>query len=247
MSERINRFIVGSIVPRVLYRLEIPKETKDKARELREILRKNERLNLVTYFNHVSKFDPLLVAAVYNEIDPRHSRQLISPVSYSNTDEKHKGNKLMMKIVDSCGVKSVRIVQSYQANNENYSYKPKEVLETYKEWIGSLYEIKKGEKPVGCIISPEGHRSDTGVLEEGNNGIIHAGRILKPVIYIPVGIIFEKQPDRESWNIGKRITLTLGETYIQEKDDRSVTLDMLMYNLAEALPMRLRGKYSNKN
>lgn len=243
MSERINRFIVGSVVPRVLYRLEIPKETKEKARELRGILDKNKRLNLVTYFNHVSKFDPLLVAVVYNEIDPRHSRQLIAPVSYSNTDEKHKGNKIMMKIIESCGLKSVRIVQSYQTNNENYAYKPEEVLETYKEWIGSLYEIKKREKPVGCIISPEGHRSDDGILGEGNKGIVHAGRILEPVIYIPIGIEFEKNPDREGWNIGRRIKLTIGTNYIQEEKDRTVTVEKLMNNLADALPMRLRGQY----
>jgi len=240
MSEKINRYLVGSVVPRIFYHLNIPKETNEKAREIKQFINDDKRVNLIVYLNHVSKLDPILVALVYNKIDPWHSRNLIAPVSFSNTDEKHKSNRLMIKIVESCGVETIRIVQSYQVDKE---YGRKQANETSRESLTSLREIIKRDKAIGFIISPEGHRSDDGTLGEANNGFVHVGRILEPVLYIPIGIVFDEKPDREKWNLGKRVTLTLGETYLQEKGDRTVTLNKLMNNLADALPVRLRGKY----
>lgn len=254
LQETVMRGLVAGILPRWAYRLNISEESKSKIKNIRNILDKNIKLNFIDYFNHTCLDDPQIAGHVAWLIDPKKKRHLVAPISYSHTDPERKktlGKRVMKKISDWCGMDNQRVIQAYQVNNPEYGYTEQEAKKTYDKFFGRTKELRNAEIPTGIIMSPEGHRSAHGILGEDmevEQGIRTIGKILKPVIYIPVGIIFEDGYKRNSLNFGKEVIINIGETYVLEKGsekNNDELFELLMQNLANTLPMEMRGKWAD--
>ena len=245
--ENIRREFVSGFLPEMAYRLNISKEDRFRIDTTREMLDKNPHLNFILYFNHISYNDPLLAGYIVQQIDPKHTRYLISPASFSNTDPRNPnslGSRLALEEAERCGVEVVRVIQAYQVDNPKYGYTGEQAMATYRIWIKRLNQLRSSGTPTGCIISPEGHRSDNGALGPGEAGITTIGRFLAPVVYIPVGISYFDDYGRSDLNLGKRINLSIGNIIFQENPKEHPGLDDIMSNLAEALPPDMRGQWS---
>jgi len=246
MKEKTQIFfkehIAGNLVEKK-YKILMSDETKERIENIKKTMEENKGLNFIIYFNHISFADPLLAGHIATLIDPNNTRKLIAPVSYSHTELKAKnsGTWGMKKIIEICGVETHRVVQAYQINDSN----KEESFRINKKYLNRLRELKKLEMPVCLLISPEGHRSE-GALEKGEEGVALSGKILAPTAYIPIGIIYNETYNRSSLNFGKKLTLSVGEMYIQEiGKKREEIFSILMNNLANALPVEMRGVYSN--
>ncbi len=231
----------------MVYRLNIDQESKQNISNIKEYLSENKKVNFVGYFNHICFSDPLLAGHVAGLIDPKKTRHIIAPISYSHTDPERSNNggtMHMKKISEACGVEMRRVIQTYQINNPEYGYTQEQANETYLKLFRRLKELNKSETATGCLICPEGHRSDDGILGPGEEGMLSIGRFLQPVAYVPIGISYEGDYNRSGLNFGKRLNLSVGEMIISEKGDKSLTTDILMRNLADILPIKMRGQWA---
>lgn len=250
-----NRNFVAETIAEKFYSVKMSEETKEKILEIKNILNENPNLSYVILFNHTYYGDPLFAGYIANKLDSNLDRQIIAPVSaFHISTEGNKSLKLkdkienyfargLNKIAKSTGVETIPIVQ---ANDKRFT--EKETVKNRREFITRLRELS-GQK-IGCLISPEGHRSEDGKLQEGNPGIQLITDKLKPVIVIPVGIYFEakkkggifvRKYKRSGLNFGKKVNINIGEYRILGKEDKMKTEEM-MDLLANTLPLDLRGE-----
>lgn len=246
----INREAVLGLAPRLLYHIEVNEQSTLRIKRLKELLTREPELNFIIYFNHISYDDPLLSANMAMRIIPesqKRSRHLVAPVSFSHTDPDNPKNRdfiRMVNIANHCGIETIRVIQAYQVNNPDYGYTEDEAKQTYRNFYDHLKKMRESKTPTGCLISPEGHRSETGILGKAEkSGTISVGRLLAPVIYIPLGIKYPETYDRDHINSGRHVSLKLGETLFQDEPRNYPDFDLLMKNLAETLPKALRGKW----
>lgn len=253
-QETVMRGLVADIMPRKIYRLNISKESQSRIDNIKNILDENKKLDYIIYFNHICFTDPHLAGHVAGLIDPKKTRHLVAPVSYSHTDPEKKKTlktRAMKKISDWCGMDNQRVIQTYQVDNPKYGYTKEKSQETYDKFFGRLKELRNADIPTGCLMSPEGHRSMHGILGEDmeiEKGIRTIGKILKPVIYIPIGIYFDGIYNRNGLNFGKNLNLNIGETYTLEKGsekNNNELFELLIQNLANTLPMEMRGQWAD--
>jgi len=245
--ERARRYVEIGLVPRLLYRIDKTEETRGRIKNLAETLTNRQDLSYIILFNHASYPDPLFATHMSQLIAPGQTRPIIAPASFSHTDPDNPKSRifsLLIKEANRCGIETVRVIQTYQVNNPEYRFTETQAYTTYKTLIRRLKELKK-TGPVGCIISPEGHRSETGKLQAAEKGILLIGKILSPVIYVPLGIFYKEGYKRSGLNFGRRISLSIGETIIQEQRNDTLTTDELMQILAETLPPEMRGPWGN--
>ncbi len=243
----LRRDVLLGILPRLLYRIETGPQTDRSIGEIREILISRPDLNFILYFNHISYNDPLIAGHIVRKFDPHLTRHLIAPVSYSHSDPDqpvHRGFSFMVKQAEACGIEPIRIIQSYQVDNPEFGYTSGQAFDTYKQLLRRVKDLMFCHTPTGCIISPEGHRSDTGVLGEIQPGITTIGKLMRPVVYIPLGISYRSPFDRDSVNIGSGISVAIGTLSIQEPGRDSPTPDLLMERLAATLPVQQRGRWA---
>jgi len=242
--EDCNRKILFDGVTNLFYTPEMRPEAKEKIEQVTEFLEENPGYNFVLYFNHISFNDPAILMHVANLINPKSTRHLLVPTSYSHIDTKNfKGalSELGMKVVRGCGIEIVPVVQTYQINNPEFGYTEEEARQTYVNLVNRLKELKGSNTPTGVLISPEGHRSDTGEMIGVGSGMVAAGRLLAPVIYVPLGISYEGKYSRKGFNIGKKMRINIGEVVIQDDPKIYPTVEELMKNLAVVLPEEMRG------
>lgn len=245
-SENLRRDILIGILPEILYRINISDTDRAKIKEIKDQLSNSPGLNFILYFNHISYNDPFLAAHLAQKIDPQHSRHLIAPVSYSHTipdNPANKGFSFMVKEAKRCGIELVRVIQAYQVDNPKFGYTKDQAQVTYRAWMRRLRELRSSETPTGCLISPEGTRSDDNTLGAGESGILATGRFLAPVIYIPIGISYSGDYKRSNLNFGKKVNLAIGNITAQNNPRESPSLDAVMSNLARALPSNMRGEW----
>lgn len=238
--------VIGTL-PKIAYRLELGDDTEQKIEIIKELLSDRPDMSFVLYFNHISYNDPLLAAHIITKIDPKQTRKLFAPASYSHSDPDNPINEsfsFMLNEARRCGIEICRVIQAYQVDNPEFGYTKEQARETYKIFFSRLKQLKNENVPMGFLISPEGHRSDTGVLGVGEKGgIITAGRLLSPTLYIPLGIVYGGKYQRSGFNIGKKIKYSIGNVTIQEKQNEEPTIEELMQHLAEALPNEMRGEW----
>lgn len=243
-SEIYNRKVVFDDLPNLFYSPEILPGTREKIEIIREFLEGNPEYNYILYFNHISFNDPLLVVNAADRIDPKHTRNLVAIMSYSHTDPddpKHKVFSFMARRLKSCGVEGVRVIQKYQVGNPEFGYTEEQARQNYIQTMRHIKEMRG--TPTGVIISPEGHRSDTGQLMRGEPGMVAIGRVLAPVIYIPLAISYVSKYKRDALNIGRKMRMEIGEVTVQENRDEYPNVDHLMKKLAIALPEEMRGEW----
>jgi 1-acyl-sn-glycerol-3-phosphate acyltransferase len=234
---------VAGRLPEKKYDLTLTNEAMDKVDNIEKILEEDSKLNYIIYFNHISFADPLFAGHISLLIDPKNTRKLIAPVSYSHTEMKLKnsGTWAMKEIIEMCGVEVHRVIQKYQIGND---YSPNEALAINRVYLNRLRELKRKGISTGLLISPEGHRSDSGSLEKGEEGLVLSGRVLAPTLYIPVGIAYGEEYNRSGMNFNKKIIVNIGETSMQKsKEKRKDVFNILMTNLAKTLPIEMRGYY----
>ena len=241
-SEDCGRKFIFDGVTNLFYSPETKPGAKEKIEQIAEFLEENPEYNFVLYFNHISFNDPALVVNVADRLDPKHKKHLVTMMSYSHTDpddSKHRIFAFMAKGLEKCGIEGIRVIQKYQINNPEYGYTEEQASLNYIKSMRRLKEMQG--KPTGVIISPEGHRSDTGQLMEGESGMVAIGRVLAPIVYIPLAISYEGSYQRNTINIGKKMWINIGEVVVQDDPKVYPTVEELMQNLAAALPEEMRG------
>ena len=247
-NKQLKRSIIFNLLPQIAYKIKIDEESKSRIANISNYLIKNPDSNFILYSNHLSYSDPIFEVYMSTRLDSYQTRHLIAPASYSHTDPIKQRSKIFMTMIKEarhCGIEIVRVIQPYQINNPDFGYTQEQANETYTKWLRSLQELGRSKTPTGVLISPEGHRSESGALGEGESGVIACGKLLFPAIYIPLGIHYERVYNRNGINLGKRVNLVIGNTYTQENRNDSPTLDFLMRNLASTLPDNMRGRWKN--
>lgn len=240
-------FFVGEL-PEKLYKIDISTSTKEKIEEIKKFLIDNPKTNCLYYFNHITYSDPLLIGHIVDKIDPNKTQPIIIPVSYSHTDPqkiKNIPSVAMIKLANACGVNTVRVIQNYQINNPLFNYDEILAKKINMNLFQELKKYKKSETPFALAISPEGHRSDTGILGEPETGMLSIARFIEPVLFIPIAIHYDEKYNRNSVNLGKKLSLEIGEKYFSDGQERK-DIDFYMNNLALALPPQMRGKYNSE-
>ena len=237
---------MAGVLPRLVYRIRIDGETKERIESTREEVSRRDDLNLVFYFNHTTLVDPLLAGNIAIRIETRKNSQWVAPVSFANTENKpeNKGIILMTKMIESCGVETHRVIQTYQIDNPEHGYTKEEAFKQNRKFLERLRNLRKEEikKPVSLMISPEGHRTE-GSLIKGESGMVTSGKLLAPTLYVPIGIDFEGKQSK-GLNIFHRVNIKLGENFLQETTKPIENqFEVLMSNLAKALPVSRRGYY----
>lgn len=246
-SELFNRKLIFDDLPDLFYSPEILQETREKIEIIREFLESNPEYNYILYFNHISFNDPLLVVNMADRIDPKHRRNLVAIMSYSHTDPdnpKHRVFSFMAGKLKNCGIEGVRVIQRYQVGNPEFGYTDEQARLNYIQTMRRIKEMRG--TPTGVIISPEGHRSDTGQLMKGETGVVAIGRLLAPVIYIPLAISYAGNYSRDALNVGRKMRLVIGEVSVQKNGGEYPSVDQLMKSLAKALPEEMRGKWKSE-
>jgi len=242
--EHIRRSLELGILPELAYRIRFSEKDAERIETISAFLEERTDYSFIIYFNHISYNDPLLAAHLLEKIDKNHSRYLIAPASYSHTEPGNKFSKFFMKMTNEaqrCGIEIIRVIQTYQVDNPEYGYTIEQAQRTYKNWMRRLKDLHGEGRSVGVIISPEGHRSEGGVLGEAEKGMVASGRLVAPVLFIPVGIFYEGEYQRSKFNIGKTVRLSIGEVFAQESVKEGPELNLLMHNLAMTLPEEMRG------
>lgn len=242
--EDFNRSVLLDGVTRLSYSPEIKVESEKKILEVAEFLEENREYNYVIYFNHISYNDPVIAIYIADKIDPKHRRRLFAPMTYSHIDPGRPAGKLLNDLTGLTkifGVETMPVIQKYQVNNPEFGYTEEEARVTYTNLIRRLKELKETKTPTGVFISPEGHRSETGELKGAESGLTAIGRLLAPVVYVPVAISYSGRFGRDSINLGKKMRVEIGEVTAQEDPKEYPTVEELMNKLANALPWEMRG------
>lgn len=244
-TEDCNRKFLFDGVTGLLFSPEVKPEAKEKIELVAEFLKENPEYGFILYFNHISFNDPAVLVHAANLINPDSSRKLLIPASYSHIKDKNFLGKLAnfgKSVFEGCGIEVLPVIQSYQINNPKYGFTESEAKDTYSNFIRRLKELKTANTPVGVLISPEGHRSETGGLIEAGSGMVAAGRLLAPVIYVPLALEYKKgKYNRDGINIGRKMTVNIGDVTVQENPKDYPTVEDLMKKLAGALPEEMRG------
>ncbi len=244
---RFARWFVAGVLPHLGWRLKLNDGSKEKIEEIEDLIHNQRQdLSVILYFNHTALVDPLFAGNIARRIDKRETRNFITPMSFFNTEERkeNKGNLLMKYFVEKCGVETHRVIQSYQIDNPDYGYTKMQAYKQNKLFLQRLKELGSKRTSTLMVISPEGHRTD-GAMIKGEEGMIVAGDLLAPTLYVPIGILYEGGVKNKGLNLGKRVNLTIGETFLFETgiNSKNIFDEILMPNLADTLPIEMRGFY----
>lgn len=244
--QNFYRWLVSGVLPQTLWRTSLDKESKDRINGINDLVHNQRQdLSVVVYFNHISTIDPLFAGNIAFWIDKKWAKKLVAPMSFSNTEEKeeNKSNLLMKKIVEKCGIETHRVIQSYQIDNPEYGYSKIEAYRQNKPFLHRLKDLGEQKIPTLMIISPEGHRTD-GALIKAEEGMVVGGSLLAPTLFVPVGIEYRGEIKKDGLNLFKRVNLNIGETYLLEPNtNNKEVFGILMRNLANSLPVEMRGYY----
>jgi hypothetical protein len=239
-----NRSMLDSL-SKFLYAPQIDIKTQNRIEIIKNFLEKNPQYNFIIYFNHISLNDPAIALHAAEKISPeKQNRHLLVPISYSHSEKGSIEGKMVnyfTNFIDKLDIETIRVIQNYQINHPKYNYTEDEASATHYQYLRRLQELKKTATPTGILISPEGHRSEDGQLAKAESGIIATGRILAPVVYVPVAISYQGKYKRSSINLGKKMNMSIGEISKQEKANSYPSLEELMKKLANALPEEMRG------
>jgi len=247
-KESKNWDLVINRLPEKIYKINISPSTQEKINSISQFLTNNPKINCIYYFNHISYPDPLFVGHIIGKLDPNKTRPIIVPVSYSHSDPhklKNVPSIAMLKLANSCGVDTSRVVQRYQVENAEFDYNQIQAQKTYRNLAEKINDYKKNNLSFSLAISPEGHRSDTGTLGKAEKGIIQIARHIQPVLLIPIAIYYDNKFKRSGINLGKNVNLEIGKQHLYD-NQKEKDIDFYMENLALALPPKMRGRYNQE-
>lgn len=235
-------FVVSRIIPRTFYRLHLAPGVNQKISIAKNFLQKNPEYSFIIGQNHLTKDDPLFSAYIASRIDPKRIRYMFAPVSAYHIQANSEKSK-MNDLANKCGVETIPVIQTYQVDHPDYNFSRSDALKNYRNFVNRIDYLRESNKSLGCIIAPEGHRSETGALNKGEKGIIKIADKLKPVLVIPLAIHSSEKLTVDKMNFGKRINLNIGDFMFIRDDGKKMDLDHFMHNLSQALPPQMRGQY----
>ena len=246
-KQNFCKWFVAGVLPHTAWRTRINEGSKEKIEEIKDLVHNQRQdLSVIIYFNHTSIIDPLFAGNIAQRIDKKGTRKLLAPMSFSNTEDRkeNKWNLLMKGVVEKCGIETHRVIQSYQIDNPEYGYTKIQAYRQNKPFFQCLKDLGTQKIPTMMIISPEGHRTK-GALIKGEEGMVAGGVLITPVLYVLVGIEYIGGTKKDGLNLFKRVNLTIGETYLLETntDCKNIFGEILMPNLANTLPVEMRGYY----
>lgn len=236
-----------------------------------DVLQKGPDSPCVLYFNHTVPDDPILSILLIQSNAPQRINNLIIPVSEHYMQFR---NFFMyasaVRIGRSFGgIEMPEIVQSYRKRGDG-----RESLQSKSESLNltlvRLFSKKMSKGPV-ILISPEGHRSDSGSLLPAETGIGSLAKLMQNAkmrgeidngYFIPLAIVIKDRRDPDLLNFsfkGKpEVKLTVGEAIDVDKvitESRQLGPDTkqagaishyLMSRLAGLLPPQMRGFYDSE-
>ena len=216
--------------------------------ETQSFLKKNNG-SLIMYGNHIAYDDPLLAGMLYlRYFNQTYDRHLVVPASHWHMNPKnnmlfYQGGKLVEKLFNA---ELFKLIQNYMVNNEKFPGYTTEIAEAnHRVFFRRLRELKSFNIPTDILIYPEGHRSEDGVIQKVEKGMILAGSTLKPSVFLPIGISYKN--DNYVRNIlntrllFKKPILHIGiPTFMRESKERP-EIELLVHNLVECLPSWMRG------
>lgn len=265
MKEKIQGFL-NQIYPELAnkgYRLIIKDEENLS-------LLNNYQLPVIVYFNHLVGDDPVIVSALINKVT-KGKRRLFIPVSQEYTSLKGRLPWYAIGVLGArylLGWQMNKIIQSYRLRDERLSEEQKLEMKSNASNLTWQFvrKVKEGlqqkEKPV-IIISPEGHRSEQGLLpaEAGvgvlarlmgeNDGLIlpvgliyHGGKRglnYNPLKSLPVEIIVGRPLSYdEVINVGQELYSRYDLLFSEKPEEIA---HALMGHLTQLLPENLHGYY----
>ncbi len=247
LKQTVCRTVIAGALPHLLYKTVVDDESQQKIKEIRKKRAENKDLSVVVYSNHIAVVDPLFAGNIAFRMDRKGTLKFVAPMSYSNTEDKPENKKtiLLTKFIDMCGVETHRVIQKYQINSDEYGFSDSMASQINMPFLLRLRNLSKEKIPTCIIVFPEGHRTD-GALIEGDEAMYRAGSLLAPVLFVPLGIRYEGDVEKNKLNTGKRVNLTIGDIYLQEKrTDSQMNYESLMVRLARTLPENMRGFYKD--
>jgi len=188
--------------------------------------------------------DPVFAFWFYFKyLDPENRRRIVVPASHWHTNFLRDPLSTLAFYLGELviGYRGIRIVQAYQLGQpETYHYTPADAINTYKNLLKAIGENSQNTT---LIISPEGHRSEDGALQEGEVGITNLARRLAPCLFIPLVIIYEGEFDRNGLNFGRKVNLRPGQPFLWGDNKQRPTLEQIMIPLASVLPPEMQGAW----
>lgn len=241
-----NRAEAGKKILRAAYRLEV-NDPANRLAEIQSFLQGGG--NLILYGNHIAYDDPVVAALFYTQyLDPSGGRRLIIPASHWHTDPRN--NRPFYTAARAAeyffNAEVFRMIQNYMVGDERYgNYTAEDAAANHRAFFKRLQDLRRAQVPTTLLIYPEGHRSETGQLQEAEAGLTLAGRLLRPSVYVPLAVHYGQGYFRNGLNMrlaGKRPILQVGEPVFQEGKESPFPV-ALMQNLARELPPAMRGFY----
>lgn len=224
------------------------------AESLKNLAEANQFLktgSIVFYVNHQVMLDaPIAISLVLKHLN--NAKNLLGPAGMKHFDVKRDPIPAMiLRALRIFHIYALPIVQHNDEMASNYQDSDKLAMATI---LRELAEKALGAPGNVYGIAPEGTRNKTGKLLEGRYGIGRLRNLHQPdqVGYLPVAIIYPDSGQSESFQIKVGRMVLLPEiVYIDPEDEEiaqtiAVT-DALMHQLANLLPLEMRGHYSERN
>lgn len=228
----------------------------------------NERADdpSVIYFNHSAQDDPLITVTFLQKYIPKRLQNVVMPISSHHLQFKNfPAYSLLVGFGKNyLGFSMPDVVQSYRRRGTS----KQDTSETALARDLRFAHILKASMAEGCIvlISPEGHRSESGTLLPAEGGVGAIARLMKGLkdkgkikngYFIPMGLIFENhkhtklnynpiKPPSLTISIGTSmsIEMVLEESAKIQPFGSIATSHFLMEKLAALLPQDMRGVYA---
>lgn len=235
-----------------------------------DILRTKSNCPVVVYFNHTATDDPLFIFQLVHATAPERLANVIVPVSESHAKfKKFPAYSVFVTVSrELWGFDTPKVVQSYRMRRDGAQ--DDALAEKASELGKSLFAMMDTKLPTSPLIllSPEGHRSETGQLlpAEGGAGVI--ARLMERKVkkgqieegyFLPVAIRVENFAGKKFYYnpVHKpRIECTIGEAIAastainfgrvatgDSKSDSRVVSHYLMSQVARLLPEEMQGVY----
>lgn len=262
-SQKFLRFrdrlasIVWSVLERLNHHEFLDEESKANLEAANEFLKTGA---LVVYVNHQRIVDAPIAISLALEHLPNATNYL-GPAGMKHFDIKRDpGSALLLRVLRVLHVYAVPVIQHNDTRIAQYSPGAKA---TMAQILRELASEMLGQPGIVYGIAPEGTRNKSGRLSEGRFGLGRLRHLHQPdtVGYLPIAIVYlekdvaENETQSLQIKVGRMVFLNdlVDPSQLPEGDDSDtaklgdkIVTDALMLKLAQLLPPKMRGYYSEK-
>lgn len=238
LVDKARHTLLSEVVPRG-YHL-IFEDPAAHLNEVSRILLDDQDTTLILAANHTMQLDLLYLLALHAQIEKQVGHRPVTGISsawHKANDPQYSRDLNYGRIL--LGTKDIEVVQAYRAGETKRT-------ELLRKLIHDVESVR-GET---LVVLPEGHRSETGAMQQGETGIAHLASMLKPSLVLPIGIIPQGSriaEARSSFLHPQPAILRVGQPLLISKEqgfnklERQELFETIMYGIAETLPEEMRG------